>query len=698
MSNEFRLPAGGRIDRDRPLEFHFDGTRYTGYAGDTLASALLAGDIHRVSRGIRSQRPRGILSAGVEEPNALVQMEFPFPEPMLTATTVELFDGLRAHSLVGKGALADRPDPARYDTMHAHTDVLVVGAGPAGLIATLTAARAGARVMLLDDQAEPGGSLLAETATIDGREPMMWVRDALVELSGYPEVTVLSRTTAFGYYDDNYLVACERRTDHLGASAPEHISRQRIWRLRARYVVLATGANERHLAFAGNDHPGTMLAGSATTYLHRYGVLPGRRAVVFTTNDTAYRTAIDLAAAGVDVPALADARPRPPEDLAAACAAHGIEVLGGHVVASTSGEDRVSNAHVAPLHGETLGPRRGIECDTLLVSGGWNPAVHLYSQAGGNLRYDRRLAAFVPDTARQRVSAAGSARGESTLADCLADGIQAATEALHATGFRAAPISPPVTALRSAQPQVALWLVPDPDNAGYRHHYVDLQRDVTAAEIVRATATGMRSVEHIKRYTTAGTAHDQGKTSGVLASGVIASALGVDIGELGTTTFRPPYTPVSFAALAGRDRGALHDPIRVTAMHDWHEAAGAPFENVGQWKRPWYYPRPGEDIHAAVHRECLAARRSVAMMDVSTLGKIDVQGPDAGEFLDLVYTNKMSSLKAGRIRYGVMCSADGMVFDDGTVMRLAEDHFLLTTTTGNAAPVLEWLEEWLQTE
>lgn len=701
MSNEFRLTAGGRIDRQRPVRFRFDGTDYAGYAGDTLASALLAAGMHQVSRGIRSGRPRGIMTAGIEEPNALVQVEAPFDEPMLTATTVELCEGLRARGLPGKGQLSGRPDQARYDTMHAHTDILVVGAGPAGLMAALTAARGKARVILLDEQSEPGGSLLGDSAPLHGCPPADWVREVGNELGRHADVTVLSRTTAFGYYDDNYVVACERRTDHLGAAAPPSLSRQRIWRIRARQVVLATGAHERHVAFSGNDKPGILLAASARTYLHRYGVLPGRRAVVLTTNDSAYAAALDLAEAGVAVMALADARQEIPGDLARACAARGIEVLPGHVVTGTSGDGRISGTRLAALRDGRLGASRDADCDTLLVSGGWNPVVHLFSQAGGTLRYDEDLAAFVPAVASQQVIVAGAARGEMTLAGCLADGARAAGTALERAGFAATAAAPPAVpppAGPAASPVAALWLVPDPGDGGYTGHYVDLARDATVADILRATGAGLQSAEHIKRYTTIGTGHDQGKSSGILSSGVAAAILGRGIGELGTTTFRPPYTPVSFAALAGRDRGDLYDPIRVTAMHDWHVAAGAVFENVGQWKRPWYYPGPGEDMAAAVGRECRAARESVAMMDVSTLGKIDVQGRDAAEFLDRVYTNMVSTLPAGRIRYGLMCTADGMVFDDGTVMRLADDHFLLTTTTGNAAAVLDWLEEWSQTE
>ncbi|MFF4547830.1 sarcosine oxidase subunit alpha family protein [Streptomyces sp. NPDC001406] len=682
----FRTPTGGRIDRDTALTFTFDGIEYQGHRGDTLASALLANGVITAATSIKLGRPRGIFSAGVEEPNAVVQIEEPFPEPMLPATTVELHDGLVATSLPGQGRLATTPDPARYDAVHAHCDLLIVGAGPAGLAAAAAAARSGARVILADDQPEPGGSLLGTGEHLD------WVTATAARLDAAPEVRVLRRTTVFGYYDDNHLLAVERRTNHLGAEAPDNVSRERVWRIRARRVVLATGAHERSLAFADNDRPGVMLAASARTYVNRYGVLPGRRAVVLTTNDSAYAAALDVAAAGIEVAAVVDTRSEPGEWADRAREA-GIEVLAGHAVTGTDGGARLTAVRVAP-YGESAG-RREFAVDLLLVSGGWNPVAHLFSQAGGRLRHDEALGAFVPDTCRQAVEVAGSANGEPALAAVLAQGAAAGARAIEAEGYSAEAPALPAVAERPHTPAMQVFTLPAPAGAP---RFVDLQRDVTVADLARATGAGLRSVEHTKRYTTAGTAGDQGKTAGVLASGVVAELLGVDISALGLPTFRPPYTPVSFATLAGRDRGALLDPVRVTALHEWHAAHGALFENVGQWKRPWYYPHDGEDMEAAVLRECRAAREGVAFMDASTLGKIDVQGPDAAAFLDLLYTNMMSTLKVGMIRYGVMCRPDGMVFDDGTVIRLAQDRFLVTTTTGNAAAVLDWMEEWLQTE
>ncbi|MER7011635.1 2Fe-2S iron-sulfur cluster-binding protein [Saccharopolyspora sp. NPDC000359] len=677
------------MDRSRPLSFHFDGVRYQGFAGDTLASALLANGIHQVGTSIKHGRPRGIVAAGVAEPNALVQVEEPFPEPMLPATTLQLSDGLRALGLCGQGRLAAEADPARYDTMHAHCDVLVVGAGPAGLAAANQAARTGARVIVADADVEFGGSLLGASAELDGGPALDWVHRVTEELRGCEDVRLLPSTTVLGLYEDNYVVAVQKRGEWTGP-----VSRQRVWRIRAREIVLATGAHERPLVFADNDRPGTMLAGAAQTYLNRYGVLAGRRAVVFTTNDSAYAAAIDLHDVGVEIACVAEIRGTAPEHWAARCAERGIPVAAGHAVVGTSGTEHVTAAHLAAV-GEVT-PHRREECDLLLVSGGWNPAVHLHSQARAGLRFDADLGAFVPVRTSKPVRTVGAAAGLLTTHECLADGAEAASAACARLGVAAEPAPLPRTRPVPVEPGQPTWSVPGA--AGWDRHYVDLARDATVADVRRATGAGMRSVEHVKRYTTIGTGHDQGKTSGTLATGVIAEILGVDLAELGTTTFRAPFSPVAFAALAGRERGDLYDPVRVTAIHDWHVAQGAPFEDVGQWKRPWYYPRPGEDMETAVLRECRAVREGVGIQDVSTLGKIDVQGPDAAEFLDRVYTNMMSTLKVGRIRYGLMCGADGMVFDDGTVTRVSADRYLVTTTSGGAAAVLEWLEEWLQTE
>ena len=681
-----RLPGYGRVDRAVTLSFTLDGRRHLGHPGDTLASALLADDVHRIATSVVFGRPRGIVSSGVDEASALVQLETPFPEPMLTATTVELFDGLVARGLPGRGSLADAPDPARYDAQHLHCDVLVVGAGPAGLQAALAAGRSGARVVLVDDQPEAGGSLLG-TPVLPS-----WVDAAVQELSALTEAVVLSRTSAFGIYDDGFVLALQKRTDHLGFAAPEQDARHRVFRIRARQIVLATGAQEIPIVFADNDRPGIMLAHAAREYLHRYGVLAGQRVVVFTCNDSAYSTAVELAEAGAAV-TVVDPRTELSRYWTERFSTHGVTARLGQVVIGSQGTERVTGASVTATHG---GPPTALDCDLLLVSGGWSPTLHLFSQARGSLEYDAATGVFRPGVAPPGLQVAGSATGEHSLTAAVRGGADAALRALAELGLPVAQPELPATPdeIPPAPPVILRQTGPEP--VGLDTRFVDLQRDATVSDILRATGAGLRSVEHVKRYTTIGTAHDQGKTSGLLAAAITAQALGTEIA--GPTTFRPPYTSVSFAALAGRDRGALFDPVRVTALQGWHVEHGAVFEKVGQWLRPRHYPAPGEDLDAAVARETRAARTGVAMMDGSTLGKISVQGTDAGVFLDRIYTNLISNLEPGCVRYGVMCGLDGMILDDGTVLRVSDTEFLVTTTTGNAAVVLDWLEEFAQTE
>ena len=741
-----RLKAGGRIDRMQPLGFTFNGKSYQGYAGDTLASALLANGVHLVGRSFKYHRPRGILSAGAEEPNALVQLETgAHTQPNIRATQIELYDGLIARSInawpsvrwdmmavnnrlgrlfpagfyyktfmwprawwmtyekairraAGLGRAPEEADPDRYERQNIHCDVLVVGAGPAGLAAALAAGRTGARVLLVDQQPELGGTLLEHAA--DNMEA--WRQAALAELAGMDDVTVLSRTVVTGYFDYNFLIACESVTDHLGpAGAEPHLPRLRLWRIRAKQVVLATGAYERAIGFKANDLPGVMLAGAVGVYQSRYGVATGRQAVFFTNNDSAYGPAMALAATGAEVK-IADVRAAP-EPLLVAQAA-GIEVLPGHALLSAKGGRKVQGVMVASLDedGQPAGDHRYLACDLVGMSGGWSPAVHLLSQSGGKLDWNAADACFVPGKPAQATRVTGTANGTFNLKPLLAEAHEAGVAAAGDAGFTGAG-EPPALDLpppdhRADQtPLTPFWSVPAKTKSE-RKHFLDFQNDVTVADVRLANREGYRSVEHLKRYTTLGMGTDQGKLGNVPGLALLAESQGAAIPDVGTTTFRPPFTPLSFGAMAGRDRGEFMDPARLTPMHHLHEAAGAVFEDVGQWKRPFYYPRSGEGQHEAVNRECLAARHAVGLLDATTLGKIDLQGPDVPEFLNRIYTNAWKKLEVGRCRYGLMLGEDGMVMDDGVTSRLGGNHFLMTTTTGNAARVLAWLEEWLQTE
>ncbi|MDP6705879.1 MAG: sarcosine oxidase subunit alpha family protein [Alphaproteobacteria bacterium] len=752
MSQPFRLAEGGLIERTRPLRFRFDGHEFDGFEGDTLASALLANGVRLVGRSFKYHRPRGIVTTGAAEPNALVELRTRARlEPNTRATEIALFDGLEAKSQnrwpsldfdilglnnrfsalmpagfyyktfmwparawltyekiirraagLGRGGL--EPDPDAYERMNVHADVLVVGGGPAGLAAALAAGRSGARVTLLDAQDDVGGALRGEREEIDGAPALDWVRSVVAELEDLPEVTLLRRTSAFGYYDDNVVGAVERVADHL-ALPPPHTVRQRYWKLRARRVVLATGAQERPLVFADNDRPGVMLASAVRSYRNRFAVIAGRRAVVFANNDSGYRTALDLRAAGVEVGAVVDPRTGTRGTWAETAWAAGIECLVGSVVVRATGAKALDGVEVMELDADGAGVAGGvrrIECDLLAVSGGFEPTLHLYAQAGGRPVYDPGLGAFRPGAgARGRPSVAGAANGDLALADCLAHGSDAGAEAARSLGFSIshAPEMPMVE-MREEAPMRPLWQVPLPATIKGKR-FVDFQNDVTVEDIRLAHREGYVSVEHLKRYTTLGMGTDQGKTANVNGLAIMAEARGVEIEAVGTTTYRPPYQPVAIGALVGADVGDHEAPIRRTAMHDWHAANGGVFVEAGLWKRPNYYLKAGESrdratVEAAVAREVTGVREGVGLVDVSTLGKIDIQGPDAAEFLNRLYTNGWKTLAVGKARYGLMLREDGLVWDDGTTSRLAEHRYLMTTTTTNAGPVMSHLEYYLQ--
>ena len=754
MSQVNRLAKGGRIDRSQALSFTFNGQTYQGFAGDSLAAALLANGVDIVGRSFKYSRPRGIVAAGAEEPNAVLQIgsSEAAQVPNVRATQQALYSGLVASStngwpsvntdlmgILGKvgggmmppgfyyktfmypqnlwmtyekyirkaaglGRSPTEVDPDIYDQMNQHCDVLIVGAGPAGLAAALAAGRSGARVILADEQEEFGGSLLDTRETLDGKPAADWVAQAIAELKTLPEVTLLPRATVNGYHDHNFLTIHQRLTDHLGEVAPMGQARQRMHRVRAKRVVLASGAHERPLVYANNDVPGNMLAGAVSTYVRRYGVAPGQELVLSTNNDYAYRVVLDWLDAGRKVVAVADARSNPRGAWVEEARARGVRILTGSAVVEARGSKRVTGARICAIDTKAhkvTSPGEVVDCDLIVSSGGYSPVVHLASHLGGRPEWREDILGFVPGPGNgiQKRIDAGAVNGVFALGDVLANGFEAGAKAAAEAGYKAVSGSLPQAETRQEEPMLALFQVPhDKSTARAPKQFVDLQNDVTAAGIELATREGFESVEHVKRYTALGFGTDQGKLGNINGLAIAARSMGISIVQMGTTMFRPNYTPVTFGAVAGRHCGELFDAKRYTAMQAWHVKNGAEFEDVGQWKRPWYFPKNGEDLHAAVARECLAVRNSVGILDASTLGKIDIQGPDAREFLNRVYTNAWTKLDVGKARYGLMCKEDGMVFDDGVTACLADNHFVMTTTTGGAARVMEWLEIYHQTE
>ncbi len=733
MSGAYRIKGAGRLTPARTARFTFDGKIYTALQGDTVASALLANGVHLIGRSFKYHRPRGFLSAGPEEPNALIDVsrDSSRKQPNVRATVQEVFDGVIVESqnrypslsfdvgaindffspmfaagfyyktfmwpkaawhklyepiirrAAGLGNAPKEGDSDHYASRFAHCDVLVAGAGVAGLTAALSAAKTGAKVILADENPEVGGALRFDTgATIDGMNGYDWAQKVLAELKAMPNVEVLTRTTVFGYYNHNFIGLAERVTDHL--ATPGHAPRERLWQVRAKKVVLATGAIERHMVFANNDRPGIMLASAARTYLNQYGVTVGHSVGVYTAHDSAYETAFDLKRAGVKIAAIVDCRQNVDAKLLDEARALGIEVLAGHSVYDTAGRLRVSSMTVG-RNGSSS--KRKIKVDALIVSAGWTPSVHLFSQSRGKLKFDAANQRFLPDVHVQDGVSVGACNGTDDLSALIAEAAAAGGGAVEFSGSNA-----------------HVWtggMIGAAEGAGEEHSvkaFIDFQHDVCAKDIRLAVREGMHSIEHIKRFTTNGMASDQGKMSNMHGLAIASEALNRDLPKVGLTTFRSPYTPVTFGTLVGHSRGALFDPARKTPMHDLEVAAGADFEDVSNWKRAWYYPRHGEDMHQAVNRECKTVRETVGVFDASTLGKIEVVGPDAAKFLNLLYTNAWDTLKPGRCRYGIMTREDGFVYDDGVVGRMAEDRFHVTTTTGGAARVLQHMEDYLQTE
>ncbi len=722
MSQSNRID-GGLIDRSQTLSFTFNGKAMQGHPGDTLASALLANGQRLVGRSFKYHRPRGIFTAGSEEPNALVQLrKGAHQEPNTRATTVELFRGLEATSQnhrgslnfdimaandllapwlsagfyyktfmwpkafwekvyepfirasAGLGALSKVEDPDTYDKGFLHCDLLVIGAGPAGLSAALAAGRSGARVILADEDFTPGGRLNAETLEVDGMAGSGWAAEAITELASMDNVRIMPRATVYGAYDHGIYGALERMTDHLANADGK--PRQVLWRIYSKRALLTAGATERPIAFPMNDRPGVMLAGAVRAYANRFGVAPGKRVAVFTNNDDGWRTATDLAAKGVEITAVIDTR----ETDAQASIPRASIVMGGRVV-DTAGRKGLTSITLA--NGQT------IPTDCLAVSGGWSPNVHLTCHQRGRPGWREDIAAFVPSgDLPPGMSVAGAANGTLTLSAALNEGRAQANEAVKDLGFAASRKAPP-KAEDEARETSAFWHVAE----GKRRAWLDLQNDVTVKDVKQSHAEGFRSVEHLKRYTTLGMATDQGKTANIPALAIMAEQTGKTIPETGTTIFRPPYTPVPIGALAGRSRGKDFRPYRLTPSHKWAEENGATFVETGNWLRAQWFARPGEQgWRDSVDREVEMTRASVGICDVTTLGKIDIQGRDAAEFLNKIYANGFAKLPVGKVRYGLMLREDGICYDDGTTARLAENHFVMTTTTANAVLVFRRME------
>ncbi|MBT4890749.1 MAG: FAD-dependent oxidoreductase, partial [Rhodospirillales bacterium] len=726
----FRIAEGGRIDRSKPLRFTFNGKQYTGHQGDTLASALLANGVHLVGRSFKYHRPRGIMSAGAEETSAMVNMrEGNRSEPNIRATQVELYDGLVANSqncwpsvgfdingvnkhlarfipagfyyktfkwpgflwmtyekvirhAAGMGTSPVERDPDRYEHMHAYCDVLIAGAGPAGLMAAKSAAASGARVMLVDEQDEFGGQLKGRNEQIDGKPAMQWVEETYAELAAMEEVTLLPKTVVASYYDHNMLVLNQRTGENL-PSADGYTPRQVMWKVWAKQVVLATGSIERPLVFGNNDLPGVMMTGAVQTYVNQYGVLPGKNAVIMTNNDSAYQAVSEMHDAGMRISAVVDIRKtesKASEDVRS----RGIPVFHDHVVFEAVGGKRVKSVKIMALNeagNHLAGSIIKIDCDLLCMSGGWTPSVHLFSQARGKLRWDDALTTFVPDVSFQQERSAGANKATWGTSDCLKEGSQAGADAAKAAGFDGAKsIAAPKAGNDGIGELRAMWRVPLPPHTHIKR-FVDIQDDVSTDDVELSVREGYKSVEHLKRYTALGMGTDQGKTSNINGLAILSEELGKPIPEVGHTTFRPPYTGQTMGAIAGTEKGHHFSPHRRTALQSWHEDATSNFNSAGMWSRPAYYQKESEGMWDAIYRETKHVRSDVGMFEVSPLGKIDVQGKDAAEFLNRCYINGFGKLPVGKCRYGVMLREDGMVFDDGVTSRISENHFMMTTTT-----------------
>ncbi len=751
MLKNLRVKTSKFIDETTNVSFKFNGKTYYGFKGDTLASALLSNDVHLVGRSFKYHRPRGIMTAGSEEPNAIVQTNdnSAFTEPNVRATEIEIYDGLEASSQncwpnvdfdigginnflspllpagfyyktfmwpasfwekyeyvirhsAGLGKSPTEPDPDIYDHRYIHCDVLVIGAGITGIMAAKTAAKNNLKTLLLDEKTELGGSTIYQNSDfikINDQSTSTWLENEITELEKLDNLEIKTRTSVAAYHGYNYLLARENLTDHLSKDDAKNKVRQRLLKIRAKKVIVATGSLERPMVFNNNDRPGIMLSSAIKKYADYYGVATGQKNIFFTNNDTAYESAISLSNKGIKVEAIVDIRENSNSEFTKEAENLGIKIYKNHTVVDTHGYKKLNKISIMELSKDgqsfTNSNKTILDCDCLGMAGGWTPAVHLFTQSGGKLKFRDQDQVFIPNKYPSDQISIGSCNGDFELDEIIKNTSKSLREFLNInqTDFDNLDTKCPKDKIVRN-----IWLLPSDEVIGKTKPFVDYQNDATANDIKLALREGFRSIEHVKRYTTTGMGTDQGKLGNMHALGIIADTTGIKVGELGTTTFRPPYTPLTFGTMVGRNVGEYFDAFRRTPMNDWHIENKAEFENVGQWKRAWYYPKNDETMHDAVQRESKAARDGAGILDASTLGKIDIQGTDASEFLNRVYTNAWSKLAIGKCRYGLMLNEDGMVYDDGVTTRLDENHYIMTTTTGGAANVLSKLEDYLQTE
>ena len=750
MSKNLRVKTSKFVDETYRVSFKFNGSRYYGYKGDTLASALLANDIHLVGRSFKYHRPRGIMTSGSEEPNAIVQLHnnSDRTEPNVRATEIEIYEGLEASSQncwpsvnfdigginnllspllpagfyyktfmwpasfwekyeyfirksAGLGKSPTTPDPDIYEHEYIHCDVLIVGAGISGIMAAKTAAKNGLKTLLTDEKPNLGGTTIyqnSEHFKINNQNSGSWLEKEINEIKKIDNLDIRIRTSVAAFHGYNFLLARENLTDHLPIEQRKNKTRQKLLKIRAKKVITATGSLERPLIFDNNDRPGILLSSAIKRYADLFGVACGEKNIFLTNNDSAYESAISLIQKGIKVEAIVDNREEIESKLLYEVEKNNIKVFKGFTIVNTNGYKKINRVSLMKLSKDgqkVIGSKINLSCDCLGVSGGWTPAVHLFTQSGGKLKFREEDQVFIPNKYSSEQISIGACNGDLTLEDIIKNTPKYLKEFLNIKKTDYDNVEVFSSENKSKR---NIWLLPSDKILGKTKSFVDYQNDATAKDIKLALREGFRSIEHVKRYTTTGMGTDQGKLGNMHALGIISETAGTKMGEHGTTTFRPPYTPLTFGTIVGRNVGEYFDIFRKTPMHDWHLKNKAEFENVGQWKRAWYYPKNNENMFEAVQRESKAARESAGILDASTLGKIDIQGTDASEFLNRVYTNAWSKLAVGKCRYGLMLNEDGMVYDDGVTTRLGENHYIMTTTTGGAANVLGKLEDYLQTE